>query len=207
MKLYGHPLSGNTHRVQALLGVLGIEYEYISVDMANGAHKAPEFLALNPLGQVPVFQDGDLILRDSSAILIYLARTYDTQNKWLPADPTGQARVQEWLSTAVNEIMSGPFMVRIIKLLGVPADEAVAIEKTKALFDTLFEPHLKDQAWLVGDTPSIADLACYSYIARVGEGNFSLEDYPAISAWLRRVEAINNVPPMVYAADVFAAAE
>ncbi len=204
MKLYGHPLSGNAHRARTLLSLLNVPYEHVVIDMKAGAHKAPEFLALNPLGQVPVLVDGDLVLRDSTAILIYIARKYDTENRWLPADAAGQAQVQEWLSTAVNEVMQGPFMVRAIKLLGVPADPDVAATKTTILFDALFEPHLKTREWLVGESATLADLACYSYIARVTEGGFDLEAYPAICAWLARVEALEGFAPMVHAADLFA---
>lgn len=201
MKLYGHPLSGNSHRVQAVLGVLGVTYDYEAVDLASGAHKAPEFLAMNPLGQVPVLTDGDLVLRDSTAILIYLAEKFDTDNTWLPGDPVGKAQVQEWLSIAVNEIMSGPFVVRALKVFGMPGDAQAAEAKTTALFSALFEPHLSGRDWLVGNGPTLADLACYSYVARVTEGGFSLDTYPAISAWLARVEAIENLPQMVHAAE------
>ena len=74
--------------------------------------------------------------------------------------------------------------------------------KTKTLMDDLMEPHLGNREWLVGDRATIADLACYSYIARVGEGEFSLEPYPAVRAWLARVEGLDNFPPMAIAADL-----
>ena len=122
MKLYGHPLSGNAHRVQNMLGILRVPHENVIVDLTVGAHKLPDFLAMNPLGQVPVLIDDDLTLRDSTAILTYLARKYDATNRWLPTDPIGNAQVQEWLSTAVNEIMQGPFVVRAIKMFAMPAD-------------------------------------------------------------------------------------
>jgi glutathione S-transferase len=202
MKLYGHPLSGNTHRVQTLLSILGIEHEYEIVDLQSGAHKQPDFLKLNPLGQVPVLEDGDVILRDSTAILIYLARKFDTGQEWLPADATGAAQVQQWLSVSVNEIQAGPFVLRLVKLLGAPLDYDAALAKTQAVFGDLFEPHLKENTWLVGTQPSIADLACYSYIARVTEGDFDLGAYPAIQAWLVRVEAIKGFTPMAHAADL-----
>ncbi len=206
MQLFGHPLSGNSHRVQAYLDILGVDYEFVTVDLPNGAHKKPDFLAMNPLGQVPVLKDGDLVLRDSTAILIYLAETYDTAKAWLPTDPKGRAQVQEWLSNAVNEIMSGPFVVRAIKVFGMPGDAEAAKAKTAALFDALFEPHLTGRNWLVGNAPTLADIACYSYVARVTEGDFDLGAYPAISAWLMRVEAIDKFPPMVHAEAFFAAA-
>lgn len=202
MKLYGHPMSGNAHRVQALLSILGIEYDYINVDLRSGDHKQPDFLKKNPLGQVPVLEDGDIVLRDSSAILIYIARKYDTANKWLPADAAGAAQVQQWLSTAVNEINAGPFRLRVIKLMGAPLDYDAALAVTKWIFGDLFEPHLGKNTWLVGDAPTLADLACYSYIARVTEGNFDLSAYPSIHAWLARVEEIDGFVPMVHAKDL-----
>lgn len=146
--------------------------------------------------------DGDLVLRDSSAIMTYLAEKYDTEGKWLPRDPKHRAQVQEWLSTSVNEIQNGPFVVRAIKLFGVPADPVSAANKAAALYDALLEPHLTGRDWLVGDTPTLADLACYSYTARVTEGDFSLEPYPAIRAWLERCEAIDGFTPMMKVEDM-----
>lgn len=202
MKLYGHPLSCNTHRVQALLSILNVDHEYEIVDLTSGAHKQPEFLAKNPLGQVPVFEDGDLTLRDSSAILIYVAHKFDTDNKWLPADPAGAAKVQQWLSTAVNEVQNGPFVLRIVKLLDAPHDYDAAKAKTEALFGDLFEPHLSENDWLVDSAPTLADLACYGYIARVTEGDFDLSAYPAIQAWIKRVEGIDGFLQMPHAKDL-----
>ncbi|WP_390911076.1 glutathione S-transferase N-terminal domain-containing protein [Pseudosulfitobacter sp. SM2401] len=204
MKLYGHPLSGNAHRVQNMLGILRIPHENVIVDLTVGAHKLPDFLAMNPLGQVPVLIDDDLTLRDSTAILPYLARKYDATNRWLPTDAIGNAHVQEWLSIAVNEIMQGPFVVRAIKMFAMPADLNAAKAKTDDLFDALFEPHLKDRQWLAGDHATIADIACYSYIARVTDGEYSLDAYPAIRAWLTRVEDLDGFAPFVVGADFLA---
>jgi len=150
---------------------------------------------------VPVLTDGDLVLRDSSAILVYLARKYDKSNKWLPADPDKQALVQQWLSNSVNEINNGPFVLRAMKLFGMQADREAVVQKTDKLFQKLFEPHLTSKQWLAGTEPTVADIACYSYIARVTEGDFSLEPYPRIREWLVRVEAIDGFTPMMRTSD------
>ncbi len=197
MRLYGHPISGNTHRVELFLSVLGVDYEYVRVDLREGQHKTPVFRQLNPLAQVPVLEDDGLILRDSTAILVYLARKFDAGNRWLPADPVGQARVQQWLSTAVNEIQAGPFVLRLVKLTGAALDYESARRTTERLFDDLFEPHLARRRWLAGKQATIADLACYGYVAGVIEGDFSLDPYPAIRGWLGRVEAIDGFVPML----------
>jgi glutathione S-transferase len=76
IKLYGHELSGNSYKVKLLLSLLALDYEWIKVDLMVGAHKQPEFLALNPFGQLPVLVDGNTVLSDAQAILVYLARQY-----------------------------------------------------------------------------------------------------------------------------------
>lgn len=76
IKLYGHEVSGNSYKVRLLLSLLNLKYEWIKVDLLNGEHKSPEFLALNPFGQVPLLVDGDTILADAQSILVYLARQY-----------------------------------------------------------------------------------------------------------------------------------
>src|SRR5438093_9653292 len=86
IRLYRHPLSGHSHRVELLMSLLGLPVERIDIDLTTGAHKKPEFLAKNPFGQVPVIEDGDLTLADSNAILVYLATRYGDEN-WLPRDP------------------------------------------------------------------------------------------------------------------------
>ncbi|MBO1254488.1 glutathione S-transferase family protein [Alteromonas sp. 5E99-2] len=201
MKLYDFPLSGHAHRARAMLSLLNVDYDHHVMDLANGEHKTPEFLAINPLGQVPTLTDGDVVLRDSTAILTYLALKYDDKRQWLPEDPALAALVQSWLSVSVHEVFDGPCVSRLIKLFGYQADHAQAVEKAHTVFTTLFEPHFENNEWLVGNAPTIADIANYSYIARVNEGEVSLENYPNIRAWLVRVESLDGFEQMPHAAD------
>jgi glutathione S-transferase len=203
MKLYDFPLSGHAHRARAMLKILGLDFESKMMDLANGEHKEPEFLAINPLGQVPALTDGDVVLRDSTDILTYLALKYDESRKWLPTDPAVAAEVQAWLSVSVHEVFDGPCVARVIKLFNFDADLETAIKKSHAVFKHLFEPHLEKNDWLAGNTPTIADIANYSYIARVNEGDVSLDNYPNIRAWLARVEGIEGFEPMPHASDFF----
>ena len=107
LKLHDLSLSGNCYKVRLFLALIEVEYELIAVDFMAGQHKTPEYLAMNPLGQIPILQDEDLILRDSQAILVYLASQYGSE-AWLPNDPVGLGLVMQWLSTAANEIARGP---------------------------------------------------------------------------------------------------
>ena len=186
IKLYRHPLSGHCHRAELLLSILGLPYETIEVDMLNGAHKADEFLALNPLGQVPVIDDGGSIVADSNAILIYLATKYD-DGTWYPRDPEGMAEVQRWLSVAAGQIAFGPAAARLVTLLGAPLNAEELIARANGILEQL-DAVLAGRPFLAGEKPSIADIAGYSYIAHAPEGNVSLEPFANVRTWLSRIE-------------------
>lgn len=193
IRIHRFPLSGHCHRVELFSNLAGINYELVEVDLAAGAHKAPEFLALNPAGKVPVIEDGDTTLADSCAILVYLARKYAPD--WLPSDPVGQAEVQKFLSMASGELANGPGAARLITVFGAPLDAERAFTVAKYVFE-LLETHLEGRDWLVGDRATIADIAIYSYTAHAPEGNVSLEAYPNIRALLGRIEALPGFIPM-----------
>ena len=105
MILHGTEFSGHAHRVELLLRMLDLPYRCVATPAAVRA--TPEFLALNPRGQIPVLQDGDLTLADSNAILVYLAKRYAPGSHWLPEEPVAAARVQRWLSIA-DRLMRAP---------------------------------------------------------------------------------------------------
>jgi glutathione S-transferase len=193
VKLYRAELSGHSHRVQLFLGLLGLPYTLIDVDLPGGAHKRPDFLAKNPFGQVPVLEDGDVVLYDSNAILVYLATRYD-DGHWLPVDPVSAARVQQWLSLAAGQIAYGPAAARMVTVFGAPIDH----DRAKAIANHLLgvlDGELSRRAFAIGDRPTIADVAGYSYIAKAPEGGISLEPYPSLVAWLRRIEALPGFVP------------
>ncbi len=195
IRLHGHPLSGHSHRVELLLSVLRLPYERIDVDLAGGAHKAPGFLARNPFGQIPVIEDGDTVLFDSNAILVYLAARYDASAQWLPREPLGAARVQQWLSIAAGQLAFGPAAARLVKVFGMKLDHDRATAIAAQLFGIL-DPLLADRRFLTGETATIADVAMYSYTALAPEGGVSLDGYPNVRAWLARIEALPGFVPM-----------
>ncbi|WLH16453.1 glutathione S-transferase family protein [Pseudomonas simiae] len=189
IKLYGFPLSGHSHRVELMLSLLGLPTEFVQVDLKQGAHKAPEFIAsINSFGQVPAIDDNGVVLADSNAILVYLANTYGN-GQWLPSDPVGQARVQRWLSAAAGQLHAGPASARLATVFGAEVDTAVAIARSHALLK-LVEAQLSQSRFLVGEQPTIADVAFYTYTAHAPEGNVSLADYPQVRAWLASIEAL-----------------
>jgi len=195
LKFYRHPLSGNSHRVEVFLSLLGLNSEVIDVDLMAGAQRQPEFLALNPLGQVPVLVDGDTVLSDSNAILVYLAQKYDAQHKWLPEEPALAAEVHRFLSIASNEVSNGPAAARLVTLFGAKLDHQNTIDNAHKLLHFL-EQHLSNRKWLATDRPTIADVSVYAYVAHAPEGGVALQDYPAVRDWLTRFEALPDFIPM-----------
>jgi glutathione S-transferase len=197
IKLHRVAVSGHAHRVEMFLSILGLPYELVNVDLMAGAHKKPDFLAMNPFGQVPVIQDGEVTLADSNAILVYLTQRYAADpTGWLPADPLGAAQVQCWLSVAAGPLAFGPGHARVINLFKLPVSPDDAIARAHALFKVM-EQQLGQTAFLTGSTPTLADIANYSYAAHAPEGNVSLADYPNLRAWLARIEALPGFVPMV----------
>lgn len=194
IKLYRHPLSGHAHRVELMLSLLELPTERVFVDLAKGAHKRPEFLALSPFGQIPVIDDNGTVLSDSNAILVYLAKTYG-EGRWLSEEPVAAARVQRWLSVAAGQVAFGPAAARLITVFGAAFNAEEVINRAHVLFRVM-ETELASTPFLAGAEPSIADVANYSYIAHAPEGNVSLEAYPNLRAWLARVEALPGFVPM-----------
>jgi glutathione S-transferase len=194
IRLHTTLLSGHGHRVKLFLTMLDLPFTVIELNMAAGDNRKPAHLALNAFGEVPVIEDGDAVLSDSSAILVYLARMYGDAS-WLPQDPLGAAAVQRWLSLAAGKIAYGPCAARLVTLFGAPRHLETAQQIAVDLFRVL-DAELSNSRFAVGDTPTIADIAAHSYIAHAPEGGVSLEPYPHIRAWLKRVEALPRFLPM-----------
>jgi glutathione S-transferase len=188
LKLYDFPLSGNCYKVRLFLSLLVLEYESIPVDLRGGEHKRAPFLQLNPLGQVPVFIDDEVVIRDSQAILVYLARRYSRED-WLPIDAASMGKVTEWLSTAAIEIANVLAATRRHYLFGTKVDIEL-LEKQAHVLLKIIDAHLTERHWLALDHPTIADLACFPYIALAGDAKISLETYPHIRTWINRIKQL-----------------
>lgn len=188
MKLYHHPQSGHAHRARLFLSLIGLPHELVEVDLKAGAHKQPDFLKMNPFGQVPVLADGDVFIADSNAILVYLAKKAG-QTEWLPEDAKGAAEVQRWLSVAAGEIAYGPAAARLVTVFGAKFNPEEVIGRAHTILGRI-ESQLQGREWLVSNRPTIADVAIYSYVARAPEGNVDLSAYPSVNALLARVEQL-----------------
>jgi glutathione S-transferase len=196
IKLYGHKISGNSHKARLMLSLLHLDYEWINVDLMKGAHKSPEYLAMNSFGQVPLLVDGEIQLPDAQAILVYLARQYSGES-WLPIAPLPMAQVIRWLSTAAGEVRQGPEHARLYHLFGAGTNINIdrATQKSEFILNQL-EQHLSQRTWLEFERPTIADVAVFPYVALARDGKINLDAYPQILQWIDRVKQLPGYIPM-----------
>jgi glutathione S-transferase len=198
IKLYDYPLSGNCYKVRLLANLLGLSYETRLVNFYPGReHKSEWFLALNPLGQIPVLEDDGMILRDAQAILVYLASRYDRSGQWYPReDAASLGEITAWLAFA-DSITGTASAARLHDALFYDFDIEACRAGAHRLFRILDE-HLwfceqRGQNWLVGRPhPTIADIACFPYVMLSEEGGVSRQDYPAIRRWADRLKQLPN---------------
>lgn len=162
LTLYDREASGNAYKVRLLLGLLGVACERIPVAMKAGRNEV-----------------------DAA----YLALRYDPARRWLPQDALGQGRVMQWLELAQNEIATGLFRARMIAHMGLPGDLGAAHAQAAVALQVL-EGRLAQADWLAGDTPTLADVACYPYVALAHQGQVDLSPYPAVVRWVARMQAL-----------------
>jgi glutathione S-transferase len=190
MKLYMTEMSGNSFKIRVLAAMLGVAYENIRIDWENNAHKSPEFLKLNPRGQVPVMEIEGRIFWDSTAHLVYLARKYGGET-WLPLDPMGMAEVMQWMSFAQNEVQFGLQWARGVTVYNRrPESFEGYLTDGRTALNVLEGQLSRTGDWLALGRATLADIACYPYVKRAPEGNLPLDDYPAVCAWLARCESL-----------------
>lgn len=186
--------SGNAYKVRLLLSLLDIPYEKIAIDLARREHKQPSYLKLSPRGQVPALEDDGRVIWDSTAVLVYIARKHGGES-WLPTAPGEMAEVMQWMALAQNEIHYGLQFARAIVHLSRPGN----LEECQAYGRTalrVMEERLGDYAWLALDRMTIADIACFPYAAMAPDANISLDEYPAIVAWIARIQALPGYVPL-----------
>ncbi|MNJ47599.1 Disulfide-bond oxidoreductase YfcG [compost metagenome] len=188
MKLYDLELSGNCYKVRLFAHLANLDLDIISVDFDGGEHKRAPLIDLNPWGELPFLVDGPLVLRDSQAILVYLAGTYGGA-AWWPVEPHLQAEIMQWLSTAANEIQNGPCAARLVEKFGERIDKADALVRAAHIL-SLLDAHLAKHDWLALSRPTIADCAVFPYVALAPEGGIDLALYTHISHWINRIQQL-----------------
>ncbi|WP_277809708.1 glutathione S-transferase family protein [Chromohalobacter canadensis] len=197
MKIYGDRKSGNCYKVQLVCDLLGINHEWVDVDILAGDTKSDEFLEKNPNGKIPMLElDEGETLSESNAIINYLAGGSD----FYPESGLAQARILQW--QFFEQYSHEPFIAvaRFInKYLGLPEEKAEEYASKqagghKAL--QVMNQQLERTPYIAGRNFTTADISLYAYTHVAHEGGFELEAYPAVQAWLDRVASLPNFKGM-----------
>jgi len=198
MKLYFHPMSGNSRRVLLVATHLDIRLERVVVDLTNGEQRGAPHLGRNPNGRVPVLEDDGFVLWESRAIMQYLAEKTPGQTL-LPTDARGRADVNRWLSwcgahmAPANAILVQENFVKALTGRG-PADPA-EVARGAALFAQhapILDAHLASRTWVAQDRLTLADFSLAAGFALAGPARLPIGDYANLRAWLGRVQELES---------------
>lgn len=193
MKLYDYILSPSCYKVRLMAALTGTKLDLRAVDFHPGLeHRGPELLALNPAGSIPILEDGDVLLTKSSAMLVYLVAK--AAPDWLAgSDAQEAARVQQWLSFSgrLTASLGGARLHEMLLRSGdIGALQASGIAALRELELGLVEQAERGRKFLAADRPTVADIACFPYVALAPDGGVPLDPYPAIRLWSRRLRSL-----------------
>jgi glutathione S-transferase len=198
-RLYDYAASANCYKARLLLAQLGLAYERVPVDIFAGESTTPAYLAKNPAGRTPVLElDGGETIAESNAILLYLGEG----TPFVPDDLVERARVWQWLFFEQNLFEPNVGTARFWRLTGRdearPEVFAARVESARAALGTL-DAGLERRDFLLGRRYTVADVSLYAYAHVAGEAGIDMAAYPAIAAWLGRVEGtpgfMNDLEP------------
>lgn len=198
--LYHSPFSQHARRVVSLLEEAQLPYEIKPIDMAKGEFRSPEYLAINPNGQIPTLLDGDLKIHESNAILRYLCNKHEL-TQWYPSDHKTRAVVDQWLDWGQCR-MTNPVIDVVLNtmFLGENGDQEAIKQGHQQLSERLpiLDAALEDQPFLAGEQPTIADLSIASMVFHLGLAKAS-PTQPNIQNWFRRIMELQgfqrSLPP------------
>ncbi|AEI66423.1 glutathione S-transferase family protein [Corallococcus macrosporus] len=195
MKLYFHPMSGNSRRVLLVAAHLDLPLERVVVDLPRGEQRAASHLARNPMGRVPVLDDNGFLLWESRAIMQYLAEQTPGQTLY-PADAQGRADVNRWLSWCATHMSPAATVLvfeRFVKALKGDAPDPAEVARGEALFAQsapILDAHLAGREWVAQGRLTLADLSLASAFALAGPARLPLGGYANLQTWLGRVQAL-----------------
>ena len=197
LTLYGDPISGNCLKTKWTADYLGLDYDWVPLDILKGETRTDEFLAINPFGQIPtaVLASGE-VLTQSNAIIVHLAETAD--GDLLPRDPFRRSQVFKWLFWEQNShepyIAGRRFRKAYLGHDDSKIDDEWLPRGYAAL--ALMEKTLCDTPFLAGDALTLADICVVAYTRVANEGGFDLSDYPKVRDWISRVENALSIAPV-----------
>ncbi len=191
MKIYGDVHSGNCYKLKLICSLLGIDHDWIHIDILKGETRSESFLAMNPNGQIPVCVTNDeQVLTESNAILYYLAQ----DSQFWPEDPLLQTRVLQWqFYEQYNHepsIAVARFIMHYQNMPDTRKEEYQLKLKAGKRVLAQMNQYLSEHQFFAGDACTTADISLYAYTHVAEEGGFALDDYPAVQNWLARIQKL-----------------
>ncbi len=200
-RLYNYVLSGNCYKVRLFASLLGVSYESIAVDFHPGQeHKGEKLLQISPAETLPIMLADDMVLTETSAMLGWMASKFDAGKNWWPVnEPTKITLIIQWLGFASDLTLTiGEARLHSMLNRDVDVDRALAGGKRalRLLEARLTEQSLRGSQWLVGENPTIADIACFPYAALAPDAGLEHDDYPVIRNWLYAIRSLDGFVTM-----------
>jgi glutathione S-transferase len=197
LKLYGMRQSGNCWKAATILALTGHAFQWVHTDANAGGTRTPAFLAVNPIGKIPTLElDDGTVLAESNAMLLH----FGEGTAWLPPPGLPRTRVHEWLF--FEQYSHEPYIAVARNLITWRGQRdafaerlAECAQKGGQALDVM-ERRLAGHDWLVGETPTVADLALFAYTHRADEGGFDLSSWPGVQGWVARVGALPGIEPL-----------
>lgn len=195
--VYGMAISGNCWKVAQLLKLTGHAFHWIETDTTKGETRTPEFLSMNPQGEVPVLElDNGAILTQSNAILTHFAEG----TAWLPPPGLARTRVMQWLFW--EQYSHEPYIAVARWLITYRGQRQLQADRLKLCAERgraalgVMQERLSKHDWLTDEGPTIADLALFAYTHVADEGEFDLAETPAVAEWVARVSSLKGIQPL-----------
>lgn len=195
--LYNYVLSGNCYKIRLLASLLHVSFDTVAVDFHPGQeHKSEALLQINPAGTLPILVTDSFVLTETQAMLVWMAQRFDKTGTWWPKDNNEiTASIMQWLgfSTRLSATVGE---LRLHSMLNKIIDVQAATSGSKRVLREL-ESHLSEQrirgcAWLAGDKPTVADIACFPYTALSPDAGIDHDDYPAVRSWLHAMRSLDS---------------
>ena len=199
--LYNYVLSGNCYKVRLLASLLGVEYETVAVDFHPGQeHRREAMLQLNPAATLPIMVTPHQILTETQAMLVWLAQAHDASCTWWPVNDherittiTQYLGFASRLSTSIGELRQHTMLN---KQIDVATARAGSIAALRELESHLSEQRIRGQRWVAGQSPTIADIACFPYVALSPDAGLEHDEFSAIRSWLHAVRSLDGFVTM-----------
>lgn len=198
--LYNYELDESCYKVRLMLSMLGVTWTTVAVDAFPGKEETTlPFLAMNPLGRLPIMQDGELTLHGTEAILAHLARAHDTSGRWLPAGGADFANVMQWLVFSARDL-DVTIAARKNALFGASGDEKALRTRSREMLrimdDHLIRQGVSGVEWFAAARPTIADIALFPAFALSRDFGIDHDEYPELRRWARRFRALEGFMTM-----------